>query len=729
MGSAASSDRSGERNGDARAAGSVIAGRFRVDVLLGSGGMATVYRAKDLATNKHVALKLLRRELSTIPEAASRFRREGELLQGFTHPGIVRVETFGALEDGTLFLAMELLEGETLGQMMRRRGALDPDEVAPILTGACAALASAHAKGIVHRDLKPDNVFLVRAEGASEDDFQVKLLDFGISKVFGSERLTQTGELLGTPRYMAPEQLAADHDLDGRVDVYALGVMLYETLAACPPFLGSTPSDLIVAILNGKVAPLRSVRADLPPEIESVVMRTMARAREARYATPEALANAFVSALGRPSTPGPMRGAARARPGMETAVLGSMQSAPVARGLAATNERAAPPTLLNAPAMSGQAARAAPMPVAEALVPGTLTGFAASVAASNAVASNAVASNAVATPVAPVARAAAHAVPQRSDSPAAPRGGAAAEQRSAAPSVGAGSPAGAPPPRSASASSSGVGAHPFEYAPQLGSGAGSTGRREAIAEEPFVLPTQVRGRTVVIILVALLAGAISMAAAIMVLKWWSRSRAAAEPTPQIAQPVSALPTGGAARVDGQPALPGAQGLAVRQPAIAQPAIAQPATAQPATDGPGGAAPPLGAVPAGVAPPPSQPAERAERHRRNDREVPPATTPDAPPAPPTPTAEPHAPQTPSELMAAARAAYSRGEPEVCTTLVEQALAAGAPAIALKLQGDCFRRSGRNADALRSYQRFCRLVPDNPAMSEVQALAEGLGGSCP
>ena len=707
MGSAASSDRSGERNGDARAAGSVIAGRFRVDVLLGSGGMATVYRAKDLATNKHVALKLLRRELSTIPEAASRFRREGELLQGFTHPGIVRVETFGALEDGTLFLAMELLEGETLGQMMRRRGALDPDEVAPILTGACAALASAHAKGIVHRDLKPDNVFLVRAEGASEDDFQVKLLDFGISKVFGSERLTQTGELLGTPRYMAPEQLAADHDLDGRVDVYALGVMLYETLAACPPFLGSTPSDLIVAILNGKVAPLRSVRADLPPEIESVVMRTMARAREARYATPEALANAFVSALGRPSTPGPMRAAAPARPGMETALLGSMQSAPVARGLAATNERAAPPTLLNAPAMSGQVASAAPMLVAEPLVPGTLTGFAASVAGSSAV---------VTPVVAPAAIAAAHAVPQRSAAPADPRGGAAVEQRSAAPSVVAASPAGGPPLRSASASSSGVGAHPREYAPQPQSGAGSTGRREAIAEEPFELPTQVRGRTVVIVLVALLAGAISMSAAIMILKWWSRSSATAEPAAQIAQPVSALPTGGAA-----------------QPSLAQPSLAQPAEqtplAQPATDGTGAAPPPLGVVPLGISPPQAQPVDRAERRRRNDREAAPGATPDAAPATTTPTAEPHAPQTPSELMAAARAANSRGEPEVCTTLVEQALAAGAPAIALKLQGDCFRRSGRNADALRSYQRFCRLVPDNPAMSEVQALAEGLGGSCP
>lgn len=138
-------------------------------------------------------------------------------------------------------------------------------------------------------------------------------------------------------------------------------------------------------------------------------------------------------------------------------------------------------------------------------------------------------------------------------------------------------------------------------------------------------------------------------------------------------------------------------------------------------------PPLVVVPARAAPPPAQSVDRAERRRRNDREAAPA--PEAPAAPTTPTADPHAPQTPSALMAAARAAYSRGEPELCTTLVEQALGAGAPAIALKLQGDCFRRSGRNADALRSYQRFCRLVPDNPAISEVQALAEGLGGSCP
>ena len=530
MAIAISPDRSADRSGDVFPAGKLLAGRFRVEVVLGSGGMATVYRAKDLATSKPVALKVLRRELSTVPEAATRFRREGELLQGFVHPGIVRVETFGALEDGTLFLAMELLEGETLGQMMRRRGALDPDDVAPILTGACAPLAAAHAKGIVHRDLKPDNVFLVRAPGASEADFTVKLLDFGISKVFGSERLTQTGELLGTPRYMAPEQLAADHDLDGRVDVYALGVILYETLAARPPFLGATPSDLIVAILNGKMTPLGAVRADLPPEIESVVMRTMSRAREARYPTPEALANAFVSALGQANAG---RAAVPARPGMETAVLGSMQSAPAAHGLPAKNQRPPIATLVNSPALDGQVAGAGPRAAAEPLVPGTLSGFAPTVL--------------------PVDRSAPALAPAREPAPeprerrsaGAANGG--SERRAgrvqfAAPVVPALTPAspdrdGGPREQGdqpAQSSRAGEGS--------LASGTNTTGRLEAVPDD-FELPTRFRGRTLLIICVALLAGAISMGIAIFVLSRMNRRSAPAVTAPLApAQSVATNPT-------------------------------------------------------------------------------------------------------------------------------------------------------------------------------------------
>ena len=672
MVSAASIERSVDRGGDVRPPGSVVAGCYRIEELLGTGGMATVYRAVELASGRRVALKLLRRELSTNPEAATRFRREGEVLQSFTHPGIVRVDTFGALDDGTLFLAMELLEGETLGQMMRRRGPLDPLEVGPILTGACAPLASAHAKGIVHRDLKPDNVFLVRAPGAPESEFQVKLLDFGISKVFGSERLTQTGELLGTPRYMAPEQLAADDDLDGRVDVYALGVIVYEMLAACPPFLGSTPSDLIVAILHGKIAPLRTVRADLPPEIESVVMRTMARAREARYATPEELANAFVSALGRPSTPGPVRAPPRARAGMATAVLGSMQSERPPPTPARGGGRAAPPTLVNAPALPGLP-RVASASASEPLVPGTMSGFAANVAP---------------VPI-PVAQ------------PAAP-GAAAAPY---------GPPIAAPIPERA----------PIQ-APPPGGGARPMERRDARYSEPRyseppVLPMRGGGR-VGLIIVALLAGAISMGLVILALSLLGRGRAARQPRPGAIPPATLVPSAPAAPVAAPAAAPLVAPLEnAPQPTVdsqAAQVVAPPPVAQVVVPSPN----------AVVAADDSQPEAQLRRRR-----VPSSSAPDTPPPVAPAVADPSAPPTASELMMEARRALARGEPEVCTSLVERALTSGAPAIALKLQGDCYRRSSRDADALRSYQRFCRLAPDNPAISEVRALAEVLGGACP
>jgi serine/threonine-protein kinase len=639
MVTAATTDRS---RGEARAPGSIVAGRFRVESLLGEGGMASVYRATDLATSRPIALKLLRPDLCAIPEAASRFRREGELLQAFAHPGIVRVETFGALEDGALFLAMELLAGETLGALMRRSGPLDPSDVAPLLAGICAPLAAAHARGIVHRDLKPENIFLAGAEP------QVKLLDFGISKVFGSEKLTQTGQLLGTPRYMAPEQLAAEHELDARVDVYAVGVILYEALAGRPPFLGSAPSDLIVSILHGRVAPLRSVRGDLPPEVESVVARAMARAREARYATPEELANAFLGAVGRPSVPGGIRA------GMATAVLGSMQSAPPAYGVEAS-EQPAPVTLVQAPSFAG-AARPAPVaPRPEELAPGTLSDLAAMRAP-------------------PLAVALAH--PQR---------------------VQPASVASAPAP-----------SPPIAASPSALVSAAASSAEGARIDEIRGLPRAGAGSArIALLLVALLAGAASTVAAIAAAGWWSKRHAptaastAPSPLPGPVAPVR--PVAPAPAPDPPPstnALPGAPSLVPAAPSPAEPSSVGPAHGER-----GGRRAPSATRSPRVPASPNAPAALGE----------------------APAAEP--PVTAASLLAEARRAFARGEPEQCSSLVERALAAGAPAITLRLQGDCFRRSGRTREALESYQRFCRLVPDNPAISEVTALAEALGGTCP
>ena len=241
--------------------GMVLLDRFRLDATLGSGGMAEVFRATDLHTGRGVAVKVLRGSLESSPEAIQRFRREGEVLVRLKNPAIVAADSVGALADGRLYIVMELLEGETLGARLKR-GPIGPAELAPIVAGCAAALAAAHAAGVVHRDLKPDNVFLSRR---SDGSLQLKLLDFGVSKVFNGEKLTQTGQVLGTPRYMSPEQLGAEPEVDHRVDVYSLGVILYEALSGRSPFLASTPTDLIVAILHGKTVPLRSVRPDVSP--------------------------------------------------------------------------------------------------------------------------------------------------------------------------------------------------------------------------------------------------------------------------------------------------------------------------------------------------------------------------------------------------------------------------------------------------------------------------------
>lgn len=233
--------------------GTVLGERFRLEQSLGAGGMAEVFRALDLIDGRRVAVKVLRQQLATSPEAVQRFRREGQVLTGLKNPAVVGVESVQELPGGLVFLVMELLEGETLGARMKR-GAMGVRDLAPIVAGCAAGLSAAHQSGVVHRDLKPDNVFLAKLPSG---DVQVKILDFGVSKVRGGEKLTQTGQVLGTPRYMSPEQLGAEPDVDPRVDVYALGVILYEALSGGKsPFLVSTPTDLIVSILNGKSVPV-----------------------------------------------------------------------------------------------------------------------------------------------------------------------------------------------------------------------------------------------------------------------------------------------------------------------------------------------------------------------------------------------------------------------------------------------------------------------------------------
>ncbi len=300
--------------------GTVIGDRFAIESVLGAGGMAYVYRAQDRESGTTVAIKLLKDAIADNVEAAERLRREGELLTRFAHPAVVGIEYVGRLPDGRIYLAMEFLEGQTLGQLMRAERRLPAHTITPILAGAVAGLSVAHAAGVVHRDLKPDNIFLQELPGG---ETQVKLLDFGVSMIVGHERLTRTGQVLGTPRYMAPEQLAADKDLDARIDTYALGVILYEALSGNPPFLGTSPSELVQAILHGRVTPIGNYVNDLPEGLDIVVHRAMARAKDARYESARSLCDAWLEAMG--DQPMPIPGP---NPSDMTDMLGSIGTLP-----------------------------------------------------------------------------------------------------------------------------------------------------------------------------------------------------------------------------------------------------------------------------------------------------------------------------------------------------------------------------------------------------------------
>lgn len=270
--------------------GAVLGGRYRLERLIATGGMGGVYEALDARTDRRVALKLLHPELTEDRDVRRRFRRESSVLRALDHPAIVRILDVGGEGEEPLYAVMELLEGETL---MRRleRGPFDAVSLRPIVEGIAAGLGAAHAHGVIHGDLTPANVVLNGAPGAP-----VKLLDFGLSKVLGLERLTRTGELSGTPAYMAPELITGKGELDERIDTYALGVLCYQCLAGRPPFEGKAPGKLMMDVVMGAAAPLREVAPAVPEDVATVVARAMSRQRERRFESAEALARAFSTA-------------------------------------------------------------------------------------------------------------------------------------------------------------------------------------------------------------------------------------------------------------------------------------------------------------------------------------------------------------------------------------------------------------------------------------------------
>ena len=262
-------------------------GKYHVLDRVGRGGMGTVYRAVDEILHREVAIKVLNSELND-PEIAKRFRAEAVTVARLSHPGIATIyELFQ--HDGQWMMVMEFVRGETLEHLVERMGALSPQRAAELCMQALTALAHAHSMGVIHRDLKPANLMMTES-GA------VKIMDFGIARVSGSEHLTSAGFMMGTPAYMAPEQVLG-HEIDARADLYALGVVFYRLTTAKLPFKGDTPFAMVQSQVNDPPTPIGMLRPDLPAWADQVVQRALAKAPADRFQSAVEFYEAFSRCL------------------------------------------------------------------------------------------------------------------------------------------------------------------------------------------------------------------------------------------------------------------------------------------------------------------------------------------------------------------------------------------------------------------------------------------------
>jgi len=255
----------------------IYSNRYQVTHLIARGGMAMVYRAEDLLLNRAVALKILYPELSADPLFVERFRREAQAAANLSHPNIVPVFDWGE-DEGTYFIVMELVEGTSLADMLRGSRTLTASRSAQLVAQVAAALGYAHRNGVVHRDVKPGNILIT-------SDGQVKVTDFGIAQAVSSEdHLAEEGSVMGTATYFSPEQ-AEGAAVDGRSDVYSLGIVLYEMLVGRPPFIGDSPVAVSSQHVHGTVPPLTDFNNTVPHDLESIVMEALAKNPAQRYQT------------------------------------------------------------------------------------------------------------------------------------------------------------------------------------------------------------------------------------------------------------------------------------------------------------------------------------------------------------------------------------------------------------------------------------------------------------
>src|SRR3954470_19305087 len=270
----------------------VIDGRYRVLERIGSGGMADVYCAEDTQLGRRVALKLLYRRFAEDDEFVERFRREASSAAGLQHPNIVGVFDRGEW-DGTYYIAMEYLQGQTLKQLVREHGAMPPDRAVDITLQVLRAAKFAHKRGIVHRDIKPHNVIL-------DEEGRAKVTDFGIARA-GASDMTETGSILGTAQYLSPEQ-AQGHPVSARSDLYSTGILLYESLTGRVPFDGDSPVTIALKQVSEEPIPPAELNPAVSPQLEDVVLHAMAKDPAWRFASADEFIAALEAVRGRPAT-------------------------------------------------------------------------------------------------------------------------------------------------------------------------------------------------------------------------------------------------------------------------------------------------------------------------------------------------------------------------------------------------------------------------------------------
>ncbi|MDQ4028570.1 MAG: protein kinase, partial [Actinomycetota bacterium] len=270
--------------------GRTLQGRYRIDELISSGGMGSVYAALDERLNRAVAVKVLKEGLTDDSRFVERFRREARAVASLSHPNIAAVFDYGQ-DSGRHFIVMELVRGQSLDRLLHEEGPLSPARAAAIGQAVCAALAHAHGAGVVHRDVKPGNVIV-------GDDDHVKMTDFGIARAVGESRLTATGSMMGTAQYIAPEQ-ASGHPASPASDIYSTGILVFEMLTGTVPFTGESAIAIAMRHASEHVPAPSSINPNVPPRFDAVVAHATAKSPEQRFPDARAMGAALRDAVGR----------------------------------------------------------------------------------------------------------------------------------------------------------------------------------------------------------------------------------------------------------------------------------------------------------------------------------------------------------------------------------------------------------------------------------------------